>query len=441
MLSRSAILGRLATAAGRTTPLARSAGAAHGLLALPRPAVVATATCAARGAASGRRSAVADRPRRQNRPADHGRPGPGRQGPTGARGRALEALRQAIEANDLDAAMTSYMFLVPERALRPRDVADVLRVAHQTIRFRRSQLKQQRVPAAAAEFANQIGCLDILVDDLCSGRTRVGSQGLVHALSAYKEALAHDKAVELFGFARENFALDAYAGSVYGAMIEVEADRRTGRDECEMLFHAAQAHAPTAVLYQALIYARLVYGDVAGAVDAFDELKTRFDDDIVARREPRVFNHFIGLCPDPVVAREFLHEAARRGFRIDPSMLILHMHHEWDASHNFDAVYDAFLLYVNHCDPGQMSATYPAFDLTRLLFDAYPRATADGIARLREATQLVLSVFNKKAIPHNLFNDIVRHVADRWKRPDICDVLVEIVARAGFDRAVITHKY
>lgn len=340
---------------------------------------------------------------------------------------------------DIDLAMRSYMYLLAEQVLSPADVAGFLRAIHQVIRRKRVALKELNEKTAEATFQGEIGYLDIIVDDLKVGRVRVGSEGLLHAVSAYKEALELKKPIELFNNISQNFSFDQRAGLLFGAIIEVHVERGSNLHECEQLFEAGKVFDPSAILYQAIIYARLKYLDVENALKAVDDLESLFDENIVNRLKPRLFNHFIGLCPDVVVSHGFLISTVDAGYKVDPGMLVLHMWNRWNSDHNFEDVLNAFLLYVHNCNTKLSSSLYPVFDLCKIMFDGFPTSSTEGIKSLQTITQTILEAFDNSVIPSAVFNALISGAYKHWHRRDICDILVSTVTRAGIDSSKITY--
>lgn len=384
--------------------------------------------------------------------------------------RHVELLRHALDANNVQQIASTYNVLRNKIPLGDKDVADMARALHTSLRLLSQPVRQTRIPAEFTDLA------DLLVLDIQAKVLPPSYDAHLHLLSFYKESAAFDKGTAFWSWLVKQ-GDDYVNANLYGVALELFAFQGRPAEDTEQLYESALARfpgiflqyhlahnaviadrrQPTVIssipkaLLQGILTARILRGDAKNAYLTLDttlrlfptKLPTRFVTLFVQERPlDEAYKVFMLACQAGSIpgadALKILLTRLRKAAATRPI----------ENAALLRAMLMACYAY-NSCSGtlNNKSLNELVIAITTLLKDhAYTRMSFDQLRPITDAIISLLSdlfaIWATSNSPPGIasFNSMIANLAGRGKRKDIIDHALEAMKHYGLKPNTVTFR-
>ncbi|KAK9370229.1 hypothetical protein V1509DRAFT_617146 [Lipomyces kononenkoae] len=386
----------------------------------------------------------------------------------------LDAFRQEARVNNLQAVWPLYRDLKNANMLEYKDIYSLVHALQQSIRSakrvtQKKSLDRGNRRARNKDFQNFSILLNELVEDMKTGVVaHQDSNSTIYArvLTMFDEMDMQRDAIVLWNWLVEENSADLKGGLPYAAMMEVyvnahvnrgpgqtEADIRQKKLEvCEMLLQEYRKNCDDSVarVYVSMVYARSMLGNPEGALEIWEELKSKVaNGDISGNSSGKfhmealevLFYKYTIMSPfNMALATEYFREALSKGIALPASAVSTFFSNATAARMGHEAILELIKEY--NASPVAGNSQYHAFMVRCIenFFEVHPLATAETVEKLYELIQLLYEQALKYQFHVAAFNTVISKLSSVWHRVDIIDAVLQGMASAKIAPSIVTYR-
>ncbi|KAK9240922.1 hypothetical protein V1525DRAFT_394303 [Lipomyces kononenkoae] len=386
----------------------------------------------------------------------------------------LDAFRQEARVNNLQAAWPLYRDLKHANVLEYKDIYDLVHALQQSIRSAKRLTQKRSLDrgnrrARNTDFQSFSILINELVEDIKGGVVpHQDSNSTIYAriLTMFDEMDMQREAIVLWNWLVEENPTDLKGGLPYAAMMEVYVNahihygpgqtaadiRQKKLQVCEMLLQEYRKNCPDSVarVYVSMAYARSMLGNPEGALEVWQELKSRVANGDIGgnstgniHMEPLevLFYKYMIMSPfNMALATEHFREALNKGIALPASAVSTFFSNAAAARMDHAAI----LELVNEYDasPVAGNSQYHMFMVHCIenFFEVHPLATTETVEKLYELIQLLYEQSLKYQFHVVAFNTVISKLSTVWHRVDIVDAVLQGMGAAKIAPSIVTYR-
>lgn len=359
--------------------------------------------------------------------------------------------------DSISKAMTIYRELASHNAseLNTTRVSKLVHLLHNGLRTNRNQLtRMNKKPdydsqSFHKEMTNYLcASLREISEDALKGRVQLNEYGAMHLITAFKELLLFEEAVNIWKSAISKNT-SSYTTKVFlnprvvGVILPILYENGVPYDEIESLYERSSAmidyfHPNLSV---GMIRASLSAGQNDMALKLFQKL---CEESTEAKYGYLIETHlsFIGECKDLNIAQTFFDKALNNEmpYKIDlqVSYVKLFLKNIWNSTNDFNNVYDIWYKSsthygkdVNHGISSSLNDTF-----FEIFFQNYYGNKLEGFQKLQEIIQ---TYNNIKPIDEPFFN-IILTKCTVWRDRDVIDYIDDAYGLYHIPKTIVAYR-